>query len=168
MYEHDKRVVRNEVTEGVRLGANLRILRRARKLTLGQVSRQADVALNVLNAYEKHQDLPNLYNLLKLAKYYHTSLDDLVFTRAKEGGYELLRGDARALDRVRASEDPLITVVDASLILGCDPNTLRVQANEDPAKLGFPLTIIGTRVKIPRLPFLAHLGYAEPPKEVEE
>lgn len=39
-------------------------------------------------------------------------------------------------------------------ILKCDPHTVRVWARQRPEGLGFPVCVIGSRVKIPRLPFI--------------
>lgn len=47
---------------------------------------------------------------------------------------------------------------DIAPILRCDPQCIRVQAKRDPNKLGFPTIVIGTRVRIPRIPFLHYLG----------
>ena len=43
-------------------------------------------------------------------------------------------------------------------ILGVNPASIRSQAQGDPTKLGFPVMVIGTRVKIPVKPFLKFLG----------
>ena len=42
----------------------------------------------------------------------------------------------------------------AAQILGCHPQSLRDQARRDPSALGFPVSIIGRRVIIPREPFI--------------
>jgi hypothetical protein len=39
-------------------------------------------------------------------------------------------------------------------ILGVDPQDIRVAAKQCPERLGFNVTVIGTRVKIPRLAFI--------------
>ena len=51
-----------------------------------------------------------------------------------------------------------ISAVDAAKIMGCDPNSLRQQAREDASKLGFPVNVVGRRVKIPRKPFMKFWG----------
>jgi hypothetical protein len=43
----------------------------------------------------------------------------------------------------------------AGAILGASPQAIRIQARTAPEKLGFPVVVIGQRVKIPRLPFIA-------------
>lgn len=61
------------------------------------------------------------------------------------------------LDELRALDDPMITPVKASKILGCAPYSINVQARTNPEALGFPVCVIGTRVKIPRLAFIRWL-----------
>lgn len=43
-------------------------------------------------------------------------------------------------------------------ILHCDPQTIRTQAHRDPSKLGFPVCVMGARVRIPRKAFWAAMG----------
>lgn len=59
--------------------------------------------------------------------------------------------EMRSLDRVT------VTPAEAASVLGCSPQGLRMTAREDPLALGFPVTVIGTRVFIPRLPFVEYL-----------
>ena len=47
-----------------------------------------------------------------------------------------------------------LTAAQIAPILGTDPNLIRWQAHNGPGKLGFPVIVIGSRVKIPKLPFL--------------
>lgn len=51
---------------------------------------------------------------------------------------------------------------EAAKYLKCDPYSLRSQAQDDPSKLGFPVMVIGQRVKIPRWSFFKFLGIEEP------
>ncbi len=39
-------------------------------------------------------------------------------------------------------------------LLGADPQSIRCQAQIDPTKLGFPVVVIKSRVKIPKRPFI--------------
>lgn len=50
-----------------------------------------------------------------------------------------------------------LTPEQAAGIIGCNPYAINVQAKEDPAKLGFPVCVMGTRVRIPRRAFLRWL-----------
>lgn len=50
------------------------------------------------------------------------------------------------------------TPQDVCLVLGADPQKIRTQARKCPESLGFPVIIVGNRVKIPRIPFLRYMG----------
>lgn len=63
------------------------------------------------------------------------------------------------IDDIIVSNKIYLTPSDVAAILHCDPQCIRVQAQADPVKLGFPVIVIGTRVRIPRIPFLRYLGY---------
>lgn len=59
-----------------------------------------------------------------------------------------------ALDAVKQMTTATINPDQAAKVLGCDPNGLRLAALQRPELLGFPVIIIGHRVRIPRLPFI--------------
>lgn len=46
-------------------------------------------------------------------------------------------------------------------ITGIDASCLRSQAKANPQKLGFPVTIVGNRVRFPTKPFCAFTGFTE-------
>ena len=58
------------------------------------------------------------------------------------------------IDEIRASDKTMLTPQDVAPVLGCYPYTINVQVKDDPTKLGFPVTKLGSRVKIPREAFL--------------
>lgn len=58
------------------------------------------------------------------------------------------------LEDIKAMTGEIITPAVAAEVLGADPHWLRIAAREKPHLLGFPVTVIGNRVKIPRLPFI--------------
>lgn len=62
-----------------------------------------------------------------------------------------------ALEEIRAMTDVLITPEVAAKVLGCNPHSIRLQAEKDPSALGFRVCRIGNKTKIPRLPFLQWL-----------
>lgn len=43
-------------------------------------------------------------------------------------------------------------------VLGANPQTIRDTARQRPELLGFPVILTGSRVKIPRIPFLRFMG----------
>ena len=58
------------------------------------------------------------------------------------------------LDEIRAIPKGMLIPKDVASYLGCCPYTINVQAKEDPKKLGFPVSIMGSRVKIPKEGFI--------------
>ena len=62
------------------------------------------------------------------------------------------------LEEIKRSDSLFLTPVQIAPILGCDPHLIRLMARSDPSKLGFPVTVIRSRTKIPRKPFLEWLG----------
>ena len=58
------------------------------------------------------------------------------------------------LEEVRQSNRDCLTAVDIAPIVGAGPVTIRAWARECPEKLGFPVIVLGSRVRIPRLAFL--------------
>lgn len=58
---------------------------------------------------------------------------------------------------IREIDRDYLTPAQVASVLGCDPQDIRVAAKEKPGLLGFNVTVIGTRVKIPRLAFIAHM-----------
>lgn len=63
----------------------------------------------------------------------------------------------RALDALFTTDKAMLTPAEVAPVLGCKPYAINVQALADPSRLGFPVAIIGRRVKIPRAAFLAWL-----------
>ena len=64
------------------------------------------------------------------------------------------------LQEIRSSDKIMLNPAEVCDVLGCKPYSINVQAKEDPRKLGFPVSIIGTRVRIPRVAFLKWLDGA--------
>ena len=62
------------------------------------------------------------------------------------------------VDEIKTSSERWLTAEQIAGVLECDPNSIRRQAQTDPAKLGFPVTVIGARVKVNRMGFLKFLG----------
>lgn len=58
------------------------------------------------------------------------------------------------LEKLRTLDKAMLTPAEVAGVLGCDPQYIRLQAQVDPTKLPFPTMRIGSRTKIPRLPFL--------------
>lgn len=56
------------------------------------------------------------------------------------------------------ADKEFFTPQDVSFVLKSDPQTIRLCARQRPELLGFPVVLIGNRVKIPRIPFLRCMG----------
>lgn len=69
------------------------------------------------------------------------------------------------IPEMRKSTKVFLTAEDVAELLESDAADIRNQAQADQSKLGFQTIIIGTRVKIPRIPFLRFIGaiYGEAP-----
>ena len=65
------------------------------------------------------------------------------------------------LEEIKKSSALYLTPCDVAPVIGCDPQKLRMTAQENPALLGFPVTVTGVRVKIWRKPFLKFIGESE-------
>lgn len=61
------------------------------------------------------------------------------------------------LAEIKAMDRDVITPAQAAGVLGCDPHYIRVAARERPELLGFPVILIESRVKIPRLAFIRYM-----------
>lgn len=64
---------------------------------------------------------------------------------------------------IQASSKDFLTPEDVRQVVGCEPYSINVQAKQDASKLGFPVCIMGTRVKIPRLGFIHWMMYGNSP-----
>lgn len=58
------------------------------------------------------------------------------------------------LSDIKSMDKPILTPAEVASVLGCDPQDIRVQAKQNPEKLGFNVAVIGSRVKIPRQGFI--------------
>lgn len=58
------------------------------------------------------------------------------------------------IDEIRQSDKTMLAPTDIAPVLGCHPYSLNVTAKTNIKALGFPASLIGTRLKIPRVGFL--------------
>jgi len=61
------------------------------------------------------------------------------------------------LNEIKKSAKTFLTAAEIAPVIGCDPHSIRWQAHHNPNKLGFPVTVIRSRVKIPRLSFIKYV-----------
>lgn len=62
------------------------------------------------------------------------------------------------VEEMKKSPKLMLTPSDISEVLECHPQSIRQQAKADPSKFGFPVIVMGTRVRIPKVPFLQFMG----------
>lgn len=58
-------------------------------------------------------------------------------------------------------ERDFLTAKECAVVLKCDAQCLRSQIRTDPDSVGFPVTRIKRRVRIPKVPFLSYMGMTE-------
>lgn len=58
------------------------------------------------------------------------------------------------LDEIANSTKEMLTPSDIAPVLGCSPYSITLQARQDIKAFPFPVIVIGTRTKIPRIPFI--------------
>lgn len=65
------------------------------------------------------------------------------------------------LDEMKSCPREFLIPREVAPLLGCDPYAINVAAKQCPERLGFHVSVIGTRVKIPRLAFIRWMEGAE-------
>ena len=59
-----------------------------------------------------------------------------------------------SLDDLKRLDREFLTPAQVAEILGCNPQGIRVWARQRPEGLGFPVCLVGSRIKIPKRPFI--------------
>ena len=59
-----------------------------------------------------------------------------------------------SLDDLKRIDREFLTPAQVAEILNCSAHGVRIWARQRPEQLGFPVCIIGTRVRIPKRPFI--------------
>lgn len=67
------------------------------------------------------------------------------------------------LEEMEASREEFLSPAEVAEVLGCQGYAINAQAKEDPSKLGFPVNVMGTRVRVPRRAFLHWLKFGNAP-----
>lgn len=62
------------------------------------------------------------------------------------------------LEELKNLDVATINPIEAAEILHMNPSTLRATARENPQKLGFPVIVTNTRIRIPREAFIKFLA----------
>ena len=61
------------------------------------------------------------------------------------------------LKDIKQMDKDIITPAEAAQVVGCDPQWIRLAAREKPEQLGFPVIIVRSRIKIPRMAFIKYM-----------
>lgn len=61
------------------------------------------------------------------------------------------------LEELEAMTDEVLTCAQVAMVLKANPGTIHQQAVECPERLGFPVIVCKSRVKIPRRAFIMYL-----------
>ena len=64
-----------------------------------------------------------------------------------------------SLEELEALDREYLIPKEVAGVLGCAPYTINVMAKQCPERLGFPVTFIGRRARIPKRPFLNYMKY---------
>ncbi len=73
-----------------------------------------------------------------------------------------MKSSIEKLREIERSEDVFLLADDVAKAIGVAPQNLREQAKDEPHKLGFNVIVVGTSIKIPRIPFLEYIkGHVE-------
>lgn len=66
------------------------------------------------------------------------------------------------LEDIKEMDCSTITPAVAASVLGCNPHSIRVAAHTEPQSLGFPVVVMQSRTRIPRIPFINLLECGKP------
>lgn len=58
------------------------------------------------------------------------------------------------LQEIENLDRDILIPADIAEVLECDPQFIRIAARRNPEQLGFPVSVVGKRTKIPRIPFI--------------
>lgn len=75
---------------------------------------------------------------------------------------------AQTLEDIEHIPKNMLAPNDICEYLEADPQNIRLQAQQDPTKLGFPVSIVGSRVKIPKDAFIFWCKFGRPVYTTEE
>lgn len=57
-------------------------------------------------------------------------------------------------EEIKGLDKEMLTPMEVSGVLGCAPYTINVMVKQAPEQLGFPVTVLGKNVRIPRRAFV--------------
>jgi hypothetical protein len=72
---------------------------------------------------------------------------------------ERTKGERMKLEDIEGLNKTMLVATDIAPYLECNDGLIRYQAQHDPEKLGFPVIVMGSRVKIPKDGFVHYCRY---------
>lgn len=73
------------------------------------------------------------------------------------------------IQEIESSDKVFLLAKDVCGLLGVNAQSIRVAAKQRPELLGFPVTVVGVNVFIPRIPFMEFVGIKrKSPAEAEQ
>lgn len=70
--------------------------------------------------------------------------------------------------QIRESTKNFLIPEDVAEVLGCKPYSINCQAKADPAKLVYPVCLMGSSVRIPRLAFIHWMQYGNAAVHIDQ
>lgn len=68
----------------------------------------------------------------------------------------------RTLQEIKECSKEYLVPTDVAPFLHCEAHSINIQARKDPKLLGFPVIVLGTRVRIPRVGFIRFFEGLDP------
>lgn len=96
------------------LNTNLSFLRESMALTQMEIAEGVDLSQKVVSAYERGVREPSLKNLIKLAKYFSVSIDDLLLKDMRPQGSMLARNLKYLRNREHFSQEDMARLLKIS------------------------------------------------------
>lgn len=133
------------------------------------------VIVELYLACEIHHDFVELFiqsidiqlNHLLSPKVYHAGQGRARKKHIPRGSGESGRANqerraSMTLKELEALPEEMLTVDQIAEVIGSKPHSIRIQAQNNPDKLGFPVIVSGTRVRIPKAGFLYFCRFGRP------
>ncbi len=108
------------------LGKNIRALRKEKGLTQAEFAGDLNVSFQAVSGWERGVTPPDISNLIRIADYFGTSLDELFRKEHASGLYLGIDGGGTKTEFVITSENG--TVLKVCRTSGCNPNDIGINA----------------------------------------
>lgn len=147
-----------------RLGDQIREARKARRFSQRKLAERAGVAFTTVQRVERNENnnkgsIAMILNALNAAYPLDGDLRDELQSLLS-AGVSSQPAEIETSDRLNAliqDDRDLLFASDIAPVLGVDANSIRRQADAEPAALGFPVIRVGSKTLIPRRPFIQYI-----------